>query len=171
VTIPSPLPLATDADQPGFATHPASWYYLGTVLELVEKPLRLDLPGGHSYVGFRTKSGKLAVLNARCAHMGADLAAGCVVGERLACPLHGWEYSREGNCEHVPVSADIPAFARQVSFPVEERGGHVFFLTGRKRVIRYRSLTARNLTRCWLRRVLSLWSMPLGIWSAPMDSI
>jgi phenylpropionate dioxygenase-like ring-hydroxylating dioxygenase large terminal subunit len=126
VTTLSPTPFSK-AEQLGFDTHPASWYYLGTVQELSKKPLRLNLPGDHAYVGFRTKSGKLAVLNARCAHMGADLGSGCVIGERLACPLHGWEYNREGNCEHLPASTEIPAFARQVSFPVEERGGHVFF--------------------------------------------
>lgn len=59
--------------------------------------------------------------------MGANLARGCVRGERIACPLHGWEYAPNGRCEHIPASTHIPDFARQASFPVEERGGHVFF--------------------------------------------
>jgi phenylpropionate dioxygenase-like ring-hydroxylating dioxygenase large terminal subunit len=59
--------------------------------------------------------------------MGADLSLGCVKSGRLVCPLHGWEYGREGICERIPSSPEIPPFARQPSFPVEERGGHVFF--------------------------------------------
>ena len=125
----APLSSNTDANAAcaDFVDAPASWYYLGTVGELSRAPVRFDLPGGHSYVGFRTQSGKLVVLSGRCSHMGADLSVGCVIGERLACPLHGWEYGSDGRCAHIPVTDEIPAFARQVSFPVEERGGHVFF--------------------------------------------
>lgn len=125
-TTPTSGATQNDTEQ-GFATHPSSWYYLGAVAELALKPIRLELPGGRSYVGFRTASGKIAVLSAKCAHMRADLSAGCVVGERLACPLHGWEYGRDGVCERIPAAKQIPAFARQTSFPVEVRGGHVFF--------------------------------------------
>jgi phenylpropionate dioxygenase-like ring-hydroxylating dioxygenase large terminal subunit len=59
--------------------------------------------------------------------MGADLSQGCVKAGRLACPLHGWEYSRDGSCAHIPASPAIPGFARQQCFPVEECGGQVFF--------------------------------------------
>lgn len=109
-----------------FALAPRSWYYLGHVSEL-RQPLRFDLPNHQSFVAFRTASGQVGVLSARCSHMGADLARGCVVGEHLACPLHGWEYSTNGRCARIPAGCDIPAFAAQKSFPVEERGGHLFF--------------------------------------------
>jgi phenylpropionate dioxygenase-like ring-hydroxylating dioxygenase large terminal subunit len=59
--------------------------------------------------------------------MGAQLVHGAVTGERLACPLHGWEYGPEGRCEKIPAQDEIPHFARQCSYPAEERGGHVFF--------------------------------------------
>jgi phenylpropionate dioxygenase-like ring-hydroxylating dioxygenase large terminal subunit len=109
-----------------FAPAPNSWYYVGHMDEIGRKPLRFELPNGQAFVAFRTASGRLGVLAARCCHMNADLARGCVVGERIACPLHGWEYATDGRCERIPVSANIPAFARQKSFPVEEIGGHVF---------------------------------------------
>ncbi len=109
-----------------FALAPNSWYYLGHVSEL-DRPLRFELPNGQSFVAFRTASGRCSVLSSRCSHMGADLARGCVVGEHLACPLHGWEYSTDGRCARIPVTTDIPALARQKSYPVEERSGHVFF--------------------------------------------
>ncbi len=59
--------------------------------------------------------------------MGADLSLGCVKGGRISCPLHGWEYANTGVCEHIPNSQEIPLFARQPSFPITVRGGHVFF--------------------------------------------
>ena len=59
--------------------------------------------------------------------MGADLSLGCVKDGRIICPLHGWEYAHTGICEYIPSSQEIPMFARQPSFPVEQRGGHVFF--------------------------------------------
>jgi phenylpropionate dioxygenase-like ring-hydroxylating dioxygenase large terminal subunit len=110
-----------------FAAAPNSWYYLGHVSEISPRPVRFELPNGQAFVAFRTASGRFGVLAARCCHMGTDLARGCVVGERLACPLHGWEFGSDGRCERIPIQEQIPAFARQVSYPVQERRGHLFF--------------------------------------------
>jgi len=110
-----------------FAVAPHSWYYLGHVSEISRRPTRFELPNGQAFVAYRTASGRFGVLSARCCHMGTDLARGCVVGERLACPLHGWEFGTEGECGHIPAQEQIPAFARQASYPVEERRGHLFF--------------------------------------------
>ena len=110
----------------GFPLVPASWFYLCASGELNRGPVSVDL-GGLAFVGYRTQSGRPVVLSGRCAHLGAKLANGTVSGERLVCPLHGWEYGPGGVCEKIPAVDDIPGFARQLSFPVEERGGHVFF--------------------------------------------
>jgi nitrite reductase/ring-hydroxylating ferredoxin subunit len=138
-SVPGMTPLETAAHTRGaargeaqarhedFAPAPNSWYYLGHVSEIEKRPLRFELPNGQAFVAFLTASGRFGVLSARCCHMGTDLARGCVVGERLACPLHGWEFSTDGDCERIPVQPDIPAFARQTSYPVEERNGHLFF--------------------------------------------
>ncbi len=117
----------SDASPHGFAAAPASWFYLGSVSEIAVRPRRFDLPGGQSYVAFCVPGQPVVVLGARCSHMGADLSRGCVKDGRLVCPLHGWEYGSAGLCEHIPASPEIPPFARQPGFPVEERGGHVFF--------------------------------------------
>jgi hypothetical protein len=66
-------------------------------------------------------------MDRRCAHQGADLAAGSVRGETIGCPLHAWEYGSDGRCVRIPAQSDIPAFARQMTYPAEERGGLVFF--------------------------------------------
>jgi hypothetical protein len=64
--------------------------------------------------------------------MHADLGRGRVVGEAIRCPYHHWEYAPSGQCIHVPGQNDIPAFARQRSYPVLERHGYVFFFNGRE---------------------------------------
>jgi phenylpropionate dioxygenase-like ring-hydroxylating dioxygenase large terminal subunit len=120
-------PSDSDASPQAFAPAPASWYYLGSKLEIAAGPRRFDLPDGQTYVAFRVPGQPVTVLGGRCSHMGADLSLGCVKSGRIVCPLHGWEYGSDGDCEHIPASPQIPAFARQPSFPVEECGGHVFF--------------------------------------------
>lgn len=106
---------------------PASWHYLAPTARLVRGPVGISLPSGASFVGYRTASGQLVVMNGRCSHVGSNLAKGTVVGECLRCPLHGWEYDSKGECVRIPTSAEIPRWARQVSYPVQEIAGHTFF--------------------------------------------
>jgi phenylpropionate dioxygenase-like ring-hydroxylating dioxygenase large terminal subunit len=87
-------------------------------------PTRL---AGRDFVGYQTEAGTLAVLSGRCSHLGARLANGFVNGDRLVCPLHGWEYGPDGFCKRIPAGDGIPAFARQSSYPVDVRGGQAFF--------------------------------------------
>jgi phenylpropionate dioxygenase-like ring-hydroxylating dioxygenase large terminal subunit len=108
------------------ASLPASWFHLCAGHELNRGPVTVDLCG-RTYVGYRAQSGRVVVLSGRCSHMGAHLGKGEVSGERLTCPLHGWEYGPDGACEKIPAADAIPGFARQCSYPAEERGGHVFF--------------------------------------------
>jgi nitrite reductase/ring-hydroxylating ferredoxin subunit len=87
---------------------------------------------GRELVAFRTAAGRVAVLEARCSHLGADLGRGRVVGEAIQCPYHNWEYGPDGRCVNIPAQRDIPVFACQTSYPVEERHGYVFFFSGRE---------------------------------------
>src|SRR5262245_21622745 len=115
-----------DRDRSYFPSAPASWFHLCHASELNRAPFAAELCD-RAFVGYRTSSGRSVVLSGRCAHMGAKLGNGKVKGERLVCPLHGWEYGPEGVCEKIPASDTIPAFARQSSYPVSECGGHLFF--------------------------------------------
>src|SRR5690349_18600616 len=113
-----------------YAAYPASWYLLCGSAELRRKPLAKTILG-RQLVVFRTQSGQVAVLDGRCAHMGADLGGGCVVGESIRCPFHGWEYGRDGQCTNIPGTCEaIPRFARQTAYPAVERHGYVFFFNG-----------------------------------------
>jgi len=85
---------------------------------------------GRRLVAFRTAGGQVVVLDARCAHLGADLGAGCVVADEIECAFHNWRYNTEGRCVHIPASPDVPEFARVRSYPAVERHGFVFFFNG-----------------------------------------
>jgi phenylpropionate dioxygenase-like ring-hydroxylating dioxygenase large terminal subunit len=114
-----------------FPAWPASWYLFGESGELRKGPLSKRILG-RDLVAYRTQSGRAAVMEARCAHLGADLGNGKVVGECLRCPFHEWEYGPDGRCTRVPRSESVPEFARVLSYPVVERHGLLFFFNGRR---------------------------------------
>lgn len=113
-----------------FPAYPASWYLFGRGDELRRGPVTKTILG-RSVVAFRTASGRLVVMDGRCAHLGADLGGGTVVGECVRCPFHNWEYDAHGRCTRIPdLNGPIPRFARLTTYPAEERCGHVFFFNG-----------------------------------------
>src|SRR5688572_13131404 len=95
-----------------FPAFPASWYFFGAASELRHGPCSREILGKR-LVAFRTASGSLTVMEARCAHLGTDLGAGRVVEETLECPFHNWRYGTDGRCVRIPATSDIPAFAQQ----------------------------------------------------------
>jgi phenylpropionate dioxygenase-like ring-hydroxylating dioxygenase large terminal subunit len=112
-----------------FATYPVSWYFFCSRAELDRGPVSRDL-FGRRLVVFRTATGRIAALDARCSHLGADLGCGRVMGETIRCPFHHWEYGPDGRCSRIPASAEIPDFAQQRSFPVQERHGYIYVFNG-----------------------------------------
>ena len=120
-------PPARDA----FPAFPVSWYLFGNSDEVRRGPVSRALLG-RRLVAYRTESGRVVVLDARCSHLGADLGKGRVVGEALQCPFHHWEYGPDGCCTHIPAQADVPVFAQQACYPIVERHGYVFFFNGPK---------------------------------------
>jgi len=79
---------------------------------------------------FRRDDGTIAALSARCAHMGADLAAGEVVDDELRCMFHHFCYGADGVCTRIPSGGRPPATARVHSFPVAESVGLVWVFNG-----------------------------------------
>lgn len=64
-----------------------------------------------------------------CAHRGTALSLGCVRGDELECPYHGWRYRADGACTAIPQLADparVPARARATTYAVQERYGIVW---------------------------------------------
>jgi len=114
-----------------FPAYPISWYLFCASNELRDRPFSRDI-FGRRLVAYRTPDKRPTVLDARCSHLGADLGRGRVVGDRIQCPFHHWEYAADGRCVHIPVTEDIPPSARQMCYPVVERHGYVFVFNGRE---------------------------------------
>jgi len=85
---------------------------------------------GRRLVAFRGSHGAVAVMDAHCSHMGADLGCGHLEEGAIVCPYHNWRYGADGVCVKAPGLAQPPLFARQRIFPVVERHGYVFFFNG-----------------------------------------
>lgn len=112
-----------------FPVYPASWYLFCESRQLRERPLSQHILG-RQLVAYRTASGQVTVMDAHCAHLGADLGCGTVVGETIQCPFHHWRYGTDGVCTSIPHVAQIPPFAQLRTYPVAERHGSVFFFNG-----------------------------------------
>ena len=72
----------------------------------------------------------MAVLDARCSHLGANLGRGTIVDGLLRCPYHHWCYNRSGRCVSIPGADRPPSGIRVCAYPAVERHGYVFFFNG-----------------------------------------
>ena len=105
------------------------WQPVARVQDLRDGPRRAVLMG-EALAVFLTEDGEPAVVGDRCAHRGASLAGGEVVGDGLQCPYHGWEWDgRDGRCTRIPALEDqrqIPSRALIPAYPAHEQWGLVW---------------------------------------------
>jgi nitrite reductase/ring-hydroxylating ferredoxin subunit len=76
---------------------------------------------GAPFVLYRGQSGRVIAFEAHCPHMGAHLAQGDVIGDRLRCAMHHWVLDASGACRG-PGGACLP----HITYPVVEQYGGVF---------------------------------------------
>ncbi len=81
-------------------------------------------------VVFRGADGVVKVMSAYCAHLGADLAQGCVVGNHVQCAFHKWRFDAEGQCRATGVGDPPPPRANLFAFPTVEQYGLVWAFNG-----------------------------------------
>lgn len=63
---------------------------------------------GHDLVAWRSPDGVARVWHDRCPHRGVRLSLGRILGGRLSCAYHGWEFAADsGRCEVIPALADM----------------------------------------------------------------
>lgn len=106
---------------------PRGWFCVGLSDELQPGQAVPRVLGGRDVVLFRTASGRPALLDAHCPHLGAHLGyGGFLDGEHLVCPFHGFRFEATGAClgpagtERPPQGADLQ------TTPVVEQGGLLF---------------------------------------------
>lgn len=86
------------------AWHPllyTHWYAVARADDVGTTPLAVTVLDTHVALA-RTGTGALIALEDRCPHRHAPLSAGCVRGDRLACPYHGWAFDADGRLCEVP---------------------------------------------------------------------
>lgn len=107
--------------------HPNSWWRVVDSDELGPGEVKPFHSFGRELVVYRGEDGAAHVVDAHCPHLGAHLGhGGRVVGDRLRCPFHGWEFASDGRCVEIPYCDRIPPKARIRQWPVCERNGIVF---------------------------------------------
>jgi nitrite reductase (NADH) small subunit len=70
-------------------------------------------PGGDIAV-FRTAENQVFALLDRCPHRGGPLSQGIVHGNKVACPLHGWNVKLEDGYAVAPDEGCAPNFPARV---------------------------------------------------------
>lgn len=105
---------------------PFGWFAVAYGKELQPGQAKPIFLFNQHQVLFRTESGKVRMLEAFCPHLGAHLGhGGKVIGERIACPFHGWQMDGEGTVREVPYAESKPRRVQEgaclYSYPVQER--------------------------------------------------
>ncbi|MBV6622520.1 MAG: aromatic ring-hydroxylating dioxygenase subunit alpha [Rivularia sp. (in: Bacteria)] len=107
-----------------FTSFPNGWFCIAYSHELLPGDVKPIHYFGQDLVLFRTESGTPYVLNAHCPHLGAHLGyGGCVQGETIQCPFHGWRFNEDGKCIEVPYANKIPAKAQARTWCIRELNG------------------------------------------------
>jgi 3-ketosteroid 9alpha-monooxygenase subunit A len=110
-----------------YSDFPTGWFQVAwsAQLEAGQPPLALEFWNQH-LVAYRGESGEVHVMDASCKHMGAHLAyGGCVEGDSIRCPFHGWLWGPNGRNTEIPYSRRTKLNISQRTYPVRERNGLV----------------------------------------------
>lgn len=118
----------SDAQRLDYYPHPFpnGWYRLADSKALRAGELRYIECLGRQLVLWRTECGEANVMSSFCPHLGANLAQGCVIGDRIQCSFHRWQFTGDGRAAHVPYSENVPRGVLTESFPVQETHGQIF---------------------------------------------
>ncbi|MCX7938685.1 MAG: Rieske 2Fe-2S domain-containing protein, partial [Thermoflexales bacterium] len=107
------------------------WHPVASLAQLEQSPILSVRLLGEDLVVWRCGDQLLAWQDL-CLHRGARLSLGWVRDERLVCPYHGWEYSADGQCVHIPAhpTQAPPAKARVKTYHAQVRYGLVWVALG-----------------------------------------
>ena len=131
LTDPRPVGIASHpppADVPTLRLppFPNGWFRVASSTDVPPGAVRPLRYFGRDLVAFRATDGRVRVLDAHCPHLGAHLGhGGCVEGDGVRCPFHGWLIGGDGRCADIPGEQRIPSRATIRAWPVREVNGLV----------------------------------------------
>jgi len=91
---------------------------------------------GEKLVLWRDAAGQVVCQRDCCAHRGAALSAGKLVGEHVQCPFHGFEYDASGRCQLIPANGrdtPVPERFQLLTYPTAEAYGFIYIWWGERR--------------------------------------
>lgn len=126
------VPDRPSADERGLPTeYMFGWYGVSLSDELAVGEVKSVRFFGKEMALWRGEDGQPRLIDAYCAHYGANMAVGGVVnGNLLECPFHAWRWDGDGSAKEVPYARVIPPQARRKncipSYPVQENSGIIW---------------------------------------------
>ncbi|MCW1959881.1 MAG: Rieske 2Fe-2S domain-containing protein [Mycobacterium sp.] len=104
---------------------PTGWFQVAWSDEIAAGQVHRMHYFGRELVAWRARSGRVAVMDAHCEHLGAHLGYGGSVqsgehGEVIQCPFHGWQWDAEGRNVCIPYGPRPNRGKRMRTYPVTE---------------------------------------------------
>jgi phenylpropionate dioxygenase-like ring-hydroxylating dioxygenase large terminal subunit len=116
------------SEKPVFLTN--LWYMAGIAKSLKPRRMRREMLCGEPVLLGRTEGGRIFALRDICPHRAAPLSAGRFRDGNVECPYHGWRFTPEGQCAHIPSvlqDQDIEIGAIRVrNYPCREQDGLIW---------------------------------------------
>jgi nitrite reductase (NADH) small subunit len=93
----------TEASQTtGTSAATGTWKPLCALEDIPRLGSRVVRIGDRSLAVFRTEDDRVFALDDRCPHQGGPLSQGIVSGDRVTCPLHGWQIQLDSGSAVAP---------------------------------------------------------------------
>jgi len=107
------------------------WQPVALSSELGELPLNVVMLG-EELVLFRTRKGKIGLLDRHCSHRGASLEYGLTSDEGIVCCYHGWHYATDGRIIETPndPTCKVAGNLFHGAYPTHEYEGIIFAYLG-----------------------------------------
>lgn len=111
---------------------PNQWYAIMESHEVKNKPIGVTRLG-EKLVLWRDSKGQINCIFDICCHRGASLSGGCLEGDHLACPFHGFRYDGTGKVVTIPANGlqtPVPDRYKVNYYPVREAYGFIWLWYG-----------------------------------------
>jgi vanillate O-demethylase monooxygenase subunit len=106
-----------------------AWYATAWSKDLADAPMAKVMLEEEILL-YRKADGTVVALGNRCPHRFVELHRGKVVGDNIQCPYHGLQFNPAGACAHNPHAKNLPAAAKVISYPAEERHRMIWLWMG-----------------------------------------